>query len=101
MKSAGDYLWKSLRQGDFIRLTDYPLEFLKTGYQIHPTTVRLFKKLIQRRRPMRIHEIDDDGLPWVWVRFRRRSGGWVHHAVAMNNTGIVRVRHRNKDKTKL
>jgi hypothetical protein len=87
-------LWRTLRVGDRVRLAEYPPEFLQKGYHILPETVRVYKKLLARGRPLRVFRIDEYGHPWVQCRFRRRDGRWEHHWLAFNHDGLVRVKKR-------
>lgn len=89
-------LWRELQVGDRIRLVEIPKEFLQEGYYIHRDTLRVYKKLLARRRSLRIHEIDEGGLPWVHCRFRRKNGRWEHHFLALNHGGLVRVKPRRR-----
>lgn len=92
--STDPNLWRSFRVGDRIRLVEYPREFLRPGYLIFPETVRVYKKLLKRKSPLRICEIDEWNLPWVQFRFRRRSGAYEWHSLAVNHDGFVRVKSR-------
>lgn len=56
-------LWRELEVGDRIRLTGFPREFLRPGYVIHRETVRVYKKLLARNRPLRVWMIDEYGQP--------------------------------------
>jgi hypothetical protein len=86
-------LWRSLEPGDRVRLV-HLREFLQPGYLIYPETLRVYRKLLARRRPLRIAGIDEWGHPWVVVRFRRRNGQWESHWLSLNHDGLVRVRPR-------
>ena len=87
-------LWRTLRVGDKVRLTKVPPEFLREEYSIHRDTMRVYKKLLARRRPLRIYSIDEYGYPWVECRFRLKDGSLVYHWLAFNHGGLVRVRPR-------
>jgi hypothetical protein len=88
-------LWKQLRVGDRVRLTEVPPEFLQEGYHIHKDTMRVYKRLVARRRPLRVYEIDEYGHPWVECRFRRKNGKYEIHWLAFNHDGIVKVKRRS------
>ena len=87
-------LWKELRVGDRVRLTEMPPEFLQEGYYIQRHTMRVYKKLVARRRPLRVYKIDEYGYPWVECRFRRKNGKYEMHWLAFNHDGFVRVQSR-------
>jgi hypothetical protein len=87
-------LWRRLRVGERIRLTEIPPEFLQEGYTIHQETMRVYKKLLARKRPLRIWMIDEYGHPWIQCRFRRKNGTWEWHTLAFNHDGYVRVQPR-------
>jgi hypothetical protein len=74
-----------LKVGDRIRITGVPGEGVK-GYCIHPDTVLVYKKLVARGRAVRIYEIDEYGSPWFACRFRKKSGKWEHHTLAVIDT---------------
>jgi hypothetical protein len=88
--------WKDLRVGDRIRLVAMPPEWDAPGYHLPACTRNLVRRLIARRRPLRIYEVDDAGAPWVQCRFRLRSGQWDHHFLAITQGGWVRVKPRRK-----
>lgn len=92
-------MWRELKVGDQVRLVAIPPEFLREGYGIHKETMRLYKKLLARRRPLRVFQICDWGLPWIRCRFQRKNGQWEWHSLAINHGGLVRVksRHRSTD----
>jgi len=87
-------LWRTLKVGDYIRLVEYPPEFLQPGCVIFPETIRVYKKLVKRKRPLRISNIDEYGLPWIRCRFPIRNGRYEWHFLAMNHDGIVKVKRR-------
>ncbi len=89
-----DESWRDLRVGDRIRLVRMPSEFDQAGYYLHRDTRRVYKRLIERRRPVRVYEIDEWGLPWIECRFRRKDGWWERHSLAFNHDGWVRVKRR-------
>lgn len=95
-RKRGDELWRKLRVGDCVRLVEYPREFLAPGYGIHRDTVRLYRRLLARRRPLRVYKVDAWGCPWIRCRFQLRDGRWEHHHLMINNSGLERVRSRKK-----
>lgn len=88
-------VWRSLRVGDRVRLVEYPPEFLEAGFTIHRETVRVYKRILKRRRSLRVFQIDEFGHPWVECRFRRADGTIEYHKLAFNHGGIVRVATRS------
>jgi hypothetical protein len=86
--------WRDLRVGDHIRIVRYPTDWERPDYHVATCTRRLYRRLIARRRPVRVYEVDGDGLPWVRCRFRL-ARGWEHHFLAVNDDSWVRVRGRN------
>jgi hypothetical protein len=89
-------LWRTLKVGDKVRLSEYPPEFLRPGYQIHRDTKRVYKRLVARGRPLRVFQIDEYGAPWIHCRIRGKSGRLEDHWLAINHDGLVRVRPRRK-----
>jgi hypothetical protein len=73
-----------LKVGDRIRITGIPGEGV-AGYHILPETVRVYKKLIARKRAVRICTIDEYGSPWFACRFRK-AGKWEQHFLAVYDT---------------
>jgi len=87
--------WQALSAGDRIRLVRSPPEWDQAGYHVPACTRRLVRRLIARRRPLRVYEVDEWGAPWIRCRFRKPSGRWEHHFLAVTHGGWVRVRSRN------
>ena len=90
--------WRNLRVGDRIRIVRMPSDFSKPGYYVHPSTRRLYKKLIARRRSVRVYEIDEYGGPWISCRFRDRNGDWEYHALCVDDDSWVRVKQHSKNR---
>jgi hypothetical protein len=90
--------WRTLRVGDLIRIVRFPSEWENPNWHIDPSTRRLFKKLIGRKRPLRIAWIDENGCPWIQgrhdARERRLSGGWTGWILGIDDDSWVRVRRR-------
>src|SRR4051812_19665794 len=82
--------WQSLRVGELVRIVRIPGHSV-LGYHLHRDTRRLYKRLIDRKRPVRVYEIDKDGLPWIKCRFRYKNGRWDYHFLAINDDSWVRV----------
>ena len=84
-----------LRVGDKIRITSVPGVGIP-GYYIHKDTVKAFKRIIARKRPVRIKYIDRYGAPWYEVRFRLKDGKWEWHSLGVfdGETNWVLVKPR-------
>jgi hypothetical protein len=87
--------WRELRVGDRIRVVRMPSGVDAPGYIFHRDTRRLYKRLIERRRSLRICRIDDWGLPWIRCQFKRKDGRWEYHSLAVNDDSWVLVQRRN------
>ena len=70
-----------LKVGDKIKILSVPGEGIP-NYYIDKDTVRVYKKIIARKRPVRIYEIQD-GQPWYAVKFRRKNGKWEYHFLSV------------------
>lgn len=88
--------WRSLRIGDLVRIVRMPSGVDERGYVFHKDTRRLYERLIDRRRPVRVYEIDKWGGPWISCRFRDTRGRWEYHSLCINDDSWVRVKHREK-----
>jgi hypothetical protein len=86
-----------LKVGDRIRITAVPGEGIP-GYTIHKDTVRVYKKIMARKRSVRIREIDEYGSPWYMVKFKKGKK-WEYHfmVVAECDTNWVPVKRKVKD----
>jgi len=82
--------------GDRVRFVHMPTEFLRPGYLLHRDTRRVYQRLLDRKRPVRVCEIDGWNVPWIHCRFRRKDGRIEYHWLAINHDGWVRVRSRPK-----
>lgn len=84
-------MWKELKVGDKVLLVTLPPEFFQPGYYIHKDTLRVYKRVLARNKPLRVYEIKD-GLPWVQVRFTNKAGKKEWHYLAFNHDGIQKVK---------
>jgi hypothetical protein len=82
-----------LKIGDKIRIIRVPGEGIP-NYYIHRDTVRVYKKIIARRQPVRINRIDEYGSRWFSCRFKMQNGTWEWNYLAVyeddNNWVIVK-----------
>ena len=95
-RGSSKKLWQKLRVGDRIRLTEVPSEYFAKGYYTHPDTIRTYKRLLRRKRPLRIAWIDEYGHPWIRCRFPRKKGGWEWHTMAFSHGGFVRIKPKRR-----
>jgi len=86
--------WRELRVGDRVRVVRMPTGVDAPGYTFHRETRRVYQRLIVRRKPSRVFEVDGSGLPWIRCRFRRKNGSWEYHSLAINDDSWVRVTPR-------
>lgn len=71
------------------------IRFVRVPPNEPPETVRLFQKLIARKRSVRVCEIDEFGNPWIACRFRRKNNTWEYHSLAiMEGESWVKVRKK-------
>jgi hypothetical protein len=87
--------WQALRVGDRIRFVQMPTEFARTD-SLHPETRAVYQQLIDRRRSVRVHQIDEFDMPWIHCRLRSADGGVEWHYLLINHDGWVRVKPRTK-----
>lgn len=83
-------LWQELQVGDKVLLVTLPSEFHQPDYYIHKDTLRIYKRILARNKPLRICEIKD-GLPWVQIRLTTKAGKKEWHFLAFNHDGIQRA----------
>ena len=76
-----------LRVGDRIRLVAFPTEWDQPGYRAPRSTRKVYRRLIERRRPLRVYQVDEWGMPWVACRFRDPRGNWEYHWLAIDGDG--------------
>jgi hypothetical protein len=96
LKRTNTEPWRDLHVGDFVRFVQMPSEVTAPGYRFPPMTRRLYKKLIEHKRPTRISSIDDCGRPCITYRFREKNGVLHRHILAVDDDSWVRVKHRKK-----
>ena len=86
--------WQELQVGDRIRIVRLPSGIDDPGYVFPPETRELYTTLIARRRPLRICEICEHGLPWIRCQTRDEDGSWIYHYLAINDDSWVKVKPR-------
>jgi hypothetical protein len=86
--------WRELKVGDRIRIVRMPSGVDAPGYTFHPDTRRLYQRLIDRRRSVRVYKIDEWGLPWIRCEFKMADGRREYHSLAVNDDSWVRVQRR-------
>ena len=86
--------WHKLRVGDRVRFIHMPSEFGQANYQVHADTLRVYRRLIARRRSARVFKVDAWKLPWIRCQFRRKDGRLEYHALAINHDGWVLMQPR-------
>jgi hypothetical protein len=85
--------WKSLRVGDRVRILRLPTLWNHPNYHVDPSTRRLYRRLIARKRSVRVFRIDEFGQPWIQGRAPRESEWWT---LAIADDSWVRVKRRAK-----
>jgi hypothetical protein len=86
--------WRKLRVGDRVRFVNMPTEFARPGYFVHRDTLRVYRRLIERSRTVRVAYFDDWKLPWIRCQFRGKDGRIEYHELAINHDGWVLVKSR-------
>jgi len=87
-----------LKLGDRIRIVRLPPEWKTANYHVTRSTREVFRRLIARRRPIRINEIDERGLPWIRCQFIGRTGRKEIHFLVIDDGCWVRVIPRKRRK---
>jgi hypothetical protein len=85
---------RRLRVGDQIRIVRMPAAFALPGYHVPPETRWVFRKLIERKRPLRVYQIDVRGFAWVHCRFRRPNGTLRYDSLAVDPDAWEKVKKR-------
>jgi hypothetical protein len=85
---------RRLQVGDHVRFVQIPSSADWPSICFPPETLRLYKRLIARRRPSRVIAMDECGLPWIAYRFRGSDGRMERHSLAIDDESWVRARRR-------
>jgi hypothetical protein len=87
---------RNLKVGDRVRLMHLPHEYVPR-HTLHRDTRRLYARLLARRRSVCVHKIDEDGLPWIHCRFKRKNGNWEYHYMLIGTeSGWTKVKPRKR-----
>ena len=84
---------KTLKVGDLVRFISLPKEWSQPGYRLMPESLAFMKRMVRRKWPSRIYEIDEHG-PWIQARIRERGKARLHLWLIMESTGWRRVERR-------
>jgi hypothetical protein len=79
--------------GDRVRIVRLPSIWDRPDYRVDPSTQRLYRRLIARKRSMRVFWIDEFDQPWIQGRHRDKSTWWT---LAISDDSWVRVKRRAK-----
>lgn len=80
-----------LQVGERVRIVRLPTVWKTAQYKVSRTMRDVYRRLIARRRPVRIDEIDMRGLPWIRCQFKDRSGQMEYHFLVLDDGSWVRV----------
>lgn len=83
-----------LKLGDRIHIVRLPPEWRAPGWRLPRSTRDLYRRLMARKRPLVISEIDERGFAWIQCRFRDRRGRMEHHFLVIDDGCWVRVQPR-------
>ena len=84
---------RPLNPGDRVRVVRLPPLWATPGYRVPPSTRRVYRLMIDRRRAVRVDHVDRCG-PWVRIMVRDTRGRVHHHSVTLDDGCWVRVRPR-------
>ena len=86
--------WRNLKVGDMIRIVQLPTEISDAppGYRLPAETQQLYRRLQILGTPLRVFEIDSNGVPWIKCSF----GGSDIHFLAINDNSWTRIDNRNQ-----
>jgi hypothetical protein len=84
-----------LKIGDRIRVIAVPGVGIP-NHTIQRETVRVYKKIIARKRAVIINKIDEFGSPWYTFKFKATNGTWHWHSLIVDDddNNWVRVKPR-------
>ena len=80
-----------LKVGDRVRIVRLPPAWDDPKYIVPRQTRAVFRRLIERRRPLRVYEVDHRGEAWVRCRFRNARGRIEYHSVTLDEGCWVRA----------
>jgi hypothetical protein len=87
---------RRLKLGDRIHLVRFPPIWDDPNHRVPRSTRAVYRKLMARRRPLVISEIDERGLPWIEAQLRGRHGGIAYHFFVVDDGCWARVRPRSR-----
>lgn len=73
---------KNLKIGDKIKILSIPEPH--DNYYLHRETRDIYEKIIKRNKPVKIYDIDKDGIPWFYCKFKKKDGTWHHHYLSVD-----------------
>ena len=81
---------KPLKVGERVRLIRFPPHWTDPAYHIPWSTREVYRRLMARRRPLRVDEVDEHGA-WVLCKFPSRAGRVHYHHIVLDDGCWVRV----------
>lgn len=91
---------KPLKVGDRIHLIRTPPIWEEHGHKVPPETRKLYRKLMARRHPLVIREVNEFGA-WIWYRDAYGKGWFSEQSLAIDDGCWVRVKPRTKQRAKI
>ncbi len=85
---------KQLKVGDRVRFVSLPEEWNQVGFCLHGVSLAFMKRMIQRRFPSRVVEIDEMGYPWIRAQIVVRGKTHYHKWLIMEATGWRQVQSK-------
>lgn len=85
-----------LKLGDLVMFVALPEEWQRKTHFVPQESIVFMKKMIARKHPSRISEIDDSGYPWIKARIVERGKINYHSWLITEYTGWRLVQRRSK-----
>jgi hypothetical protein len=85
---------KSLKVGDQVRFVSIPDEWSAPAYVVPREDLTFYKKMIERRWPSRVYQLDYLGYPWIRAITHARGNAVYHSWMIAESTGWRRVNRR-------
>ena len=86
---------RKLKVGDRIRFVAMPDEWSRPNYTLPREDRTFMKRMIGRRYPSRIYEIDERGIPWIMARIKHGDKTRLHMWGISESTGWRRVKQQS------